>query len=156
MKYVIRAVKYFFYFSILTCLLIAVLILIGSVEGNVDLIFKDGYKSILKIAGMFAVIAAAYPLVGFVRRDACIRGGWEANRADIVAHMESKGYVLESESPEKICFRAKSAARKAARMWEDRITLTPNIMGFEFEGLRKDVVALVMSLESKLSSSPEE
>ena len=43
MKYFIRSVKYFFYFAILTTLIILALVLIGAVEGSIDSIFEDGY-----------------------------------------------------------------------------------------------------------------
>ena len=46
MKYFVRAVKYFIYFSLLTTLIVGALVLIGAVEGNINAIFEDGYDSI--------------------------------------------------------------------------------------------------------------
>ena len=57
MRYVIRAVKYFFYFCILLAILIGILILVHATEANnVESLFKDGYDSLLKIAIMFGCI----------------------------------------------------------------------------------------------------
>ena len=46
MKYFIRAVKYFFYFTILFVIIMAALVFIGVVKADVSLMFRDGYKSI--------------------------------------------------------------------------------------------------------------
>ena len=47
MRYVIRAVKYFFYFCILLAILIGILILVHATEANnVESLFKDGYDSL--------------------------------------------------------------------------------------------------------------
>ena len=53
MKYIVRAIKYFFYFSILCAAMVTVLALIGAVEGNIDSIFQEGYRSVGKIAIFF-------------------------------------------------------------------------------------------------------
>ena len=66
MKYLIRAVKYFFYFAILTTVIVTALVMIGAVEGGIENIFEDGYNSLYKIAIFFAIVAAVYPKFGFV------------------------------------------------------------------------------------------
>ena len=68
MKYLIRSVKYFFYFSIVCSLIITILVLIGAVEGNVNAIFEEGYKSVFKIAIFFLLVASVYPKLGFINR----------------------------------------------------------------------------------------
>ena len=50
MKYFIRAVKYFFYFTILFVVIMAALVFIGVVKADVSLMFRDGYKSLWQIA----------------------------------------------------------------------------------------------------------
>ena len=55
MKYLIRSVKYFFYFAALTTVIVLVLVFIGAVEGGIDNIFQDGYNSLWKIAIFFAI-----------------------------------------------------------------------------------------------------
>ena len=46
MKYLIRAVKYFFYFAFLTTAIVLALVLIGAVEGDIDTIFNGGYSAL--------------------------------------------------------------------------------------------------------------
>ena len=46
MKYTIRAIKYFFYFAIITTAIILALILIGAVEGDIEQIFEGGYSAL--------------------------------------------------------------------------------------------------------------
>ena len=40
MKYIVRAVKYFFYFSLMCAAIVAVLVLIGAVEGDITAFLK--------------------------------------------------------------------------------------------------------------------
>ena len=56
MKYFIRAVKYFFYFTILFVIIMAALVFIGVVKADVSLMFRDGYKSLWQIALLFAFV----------------------------------------------------------------------------------------------------
>ena len=67
-KYIIRAVKYFFYFTFLMIIIMCVLVLAHVVEGNIETMFRDGYKSLWQKAGMFACVAAIYPIYGFVKK----------------------------------------------------------------------------------------
>ena len=67
-KYLIRSIKYFFYFAIIVALMVGALILVGAVEGNIDTIFRGGWNSIWKMAILFAVVAAIYPKLGFIKR----------------------------------------------------------------------------------------
>ena len=148
MKYIIRSIKYFIYFSVICSLIITALVLIGAVEGDVDNIFEEGYRSIGKIAIFFAIVSAAYPKFGFIVRDMNIAGNWEDIRSNTVKFMDSRQYVLESESADKVTFRAKSMAGRLQKMFEDRVTLTKTETGWQMEGLRKEVLRLASGLEN--------
>ena len=151
MRYVIRAVKYFFYFCILLAILIGILILVHATEANnVESLFKDGYDSLLKIAIMFGCISAIYPLFGFQKKEAIVPGEYKEIRTAVIEFMESRGYRLESEQGEDMTFVCRSPVTRLFRMFEDRITLTRCISGYEVEGLRKDVVRLVHGLEQRM------
>ena len=50
MRYFVRAVKYFFYFTILFVVIMAALVFVGVVKADVSLMFRDGYKSLWQIA----------------------------------------------------------------------------------------------------------
>ena len=155
MKYLIRSVKYFFYFAILTTLIVLALILIGAVEGSIDMIFEDGYNSLWKIAIFFALVAAVYPKVGFISRHIAVDRDWNEIRNEAVEYFREKRYVIESESEEKVTLRFKDMAGRISKMFEDRITLTRAAGGYELEGLRKDVWRLATGLEHRLSPDNE-
>ena len=156
MKYIIRAIKYFFYFVILMCLILAALVLIGAAEYNgIDSLFADGYNSLWKIAVFFAVIAAVYPKVGFIRRDAFVQGEWNDIRSGVVSLMNERGYELESEGADAVTFRYRGFAGRLTRMYEDRVTVTREPGKLCLEGLRKDVMRLAAGLESRFSPEQE-
>ena len=151
MKYIVRAVKYFIYFSVMCALIVTVLVMIGAVEGDVNSIFEEGTKSIGKIAIFFALVAAVYPKLGFINRSMQVRGTWSEIRTQTVDFMNDRRYSLESESADKVTFRFKGATGRLSKMLEDRITLTNTAEGWQMEGLRKDVLRLSSGLENLLA-----
>ncbi len=155
MKYFIRSVKYFFYFALLTSLIITALVLTGMADGNIETMFRGGYSAIWKIALFFAAVAAVYPKVGFISRHIASQNSWDDIRASVVTFMKERQYELESENAQTITFRYRSAAGKLTRMYEDRITITVGQEGLTMEGLRKDVFRLATGLEYKLSPQQE-
>ena len=156
MKYFIRSVKYFFYFSLMCTAIVTALVLIGAVEGGVNSIFKEGYVSIAKIAIFFAVVAAAYPKFGFIRRGMEVKGQWADIRQKTVDFMSERQYSLESESADKATFRLKGTAGRLSKMFEDTITRTNTENGWQMEGLRKDVIRLASGLEHRLAPQDAE
>ena len=150
MKYIIRAIKYFFYFAIVTTAIVAVLIFIGAVENNIDAIFEGGYNALWKMAIFFAAVAAVYPSLAFIKRDIAFDGGFEAHKDDIIDYMKERQYELETSTENGLSFRIKGIAGKLTKMNEDRITITPTLEGAQMEGLRKDIIRLAMGLESRL------
>ena len=154
MKYLVRVVKYFIYLTVILALFIAVLMLLNLVGTTVDEIFKNGARSLWQVAGIVAVFAAVYPMLGFTRRSAMIPGEYPALRQGVVDVMHDRGYVLESENAdvpgeERLTFRKRSPLLRLTRMFEDRITLTKDFGGFSLEGPSKDLVRLVGALEFK-------
>lgn len=156
LKYIIRAVKYFFYFSFLLVVILAVLVLAHVVDGNIETMFRDGYNSLWQIGLMFAAVSAVYPIFGFVKKEAVIPGEYSEIRGDVVKFMENRGYRLESESGENMTFRSRSVLNRMTRMLEDRITFTRTLGGFELEGLRKDTIRIIYGLENALRSNSDE
>ena len=97
MKYLVRAIKYFFWFSILFALIMVALVLLGIADSSPELMFRDGWKSVAYIAVLFGAVAAFYPKFGFITKDVVIPGGYSDIRDGVVEVMESRGYRLESE-----------------------------------------------------------
>ena len=149
MKYLIRAVKYFIWFSIILTLTLVILAVLGVVEPDPQLMFKDGIKSVWQIAILFFVVALAYPLTGFRVMDAIIPGQYSEIRDRLLDYMESKGYELETEEGENLTFRLSSKFGRAMKMFEDRVTFIRSAEGFKVEGLRKVIVRLISGLEYK-------
>ena len=152
MKYLIRSVKYFIYFSVICALMITVLVLIGAVEGNVNAIFDEGYKSIIKIAVFFLLVAAVYPKLGFITREITTDKSWNEIRESVVNYMTAHRYEIESESQEVVTFRLKGPVGRLTKMYEDRITLTRTMTGWGLEGLRKDAFKLASGIENRLNA----
>ena len=150
MKYIVRAVKYFISVCVLAALIILVLVLLGYVSSDVDVMFQQGWKSIGYIAIMFAVVSAIYPRFGYKKRLAGALGDFADLRPGVVSYMEEHGYVLESEDEEKMTFRSRSVLNRIFRVWEDRVTIEKTLGGFEVEGLTRDVYRIVYGLEYKL------
>ena len=152
MRYFIRSVKYFFYFAILTSLICTALVLTGMAEGDIETMFEGGYNAIGKMVGFFAVIAAFYPKVGFIRKHIIYDKGWKEAEAVIISYMREQNFDVESITDKTATFRHRSAAGRISRMLEDRITISFNEDGsFAMEGLRKDVYRLATGIEYRLN-----
>lgn len=149
MKYIVRVFKYFVYVCVLMALILWVLSLLHVVGGDIEAMFRDGYKSVGYIAIMFLAVSAIYPRFGFTHRNAVIPGQYREVRDVIIAYMSDKGYRLESERGEDMTFRLRSPISRLTRMMEDRITLTRELPGYRIEGLTKDVVRISYGLENR-------
>ena len=160
MKYIVRVIKYFVYLTVILALFIAVLMAFHLVGNTVDEIFKNGARSLWQVAGIVAVFAAVYPMLGFTRRSATVPGDYPALRQGIVDVMHDRGYVLESEKAdvpgeERPTFRKRSPLLRLTRMFEDRITMVKDFGGFSLEGPSKDLVRVIGALEYKFRN-PED
>ena len=153
MKYLIRSVKYFIYFSLLTTAIVLALVLIGAVEGNIDSIFEDGYNSLWKIAIFFALVAAVYPKFGFVSRKLDTTADWNTVKDSAIAYFKEKPFILETESEDAVSFRRRDTIGRLTKMGEDRITVSRTDDGIVMDGLRKDVILYSTGLLSILAAS---
>lgn len=151
MQYFIRAVKYFFYFAILTTLILSVLVIIGAVEGNIESMFSDGYNAIWKMAIFFILVAAVYPKFGFINRRLYVDGDWDTLKNTAQTYMAERRYILVSENGDDVTFRCKDIASRISKMYEDTVVLKKTEDGYFLEGLRKDVIRLAAGLEHRLT-----
>lgn len=156
MKYIVRACKYFVTVSLTLALVLGVLMLIGAVSTDINVLFKEGWKSLGWIALMFALVSLVYPRFGYASRGLAVPGSDDELRPGILDYMQRRGYVLESEEEGKLCFRRRTVVDRLARSFEDRITLTRNIGGFDIEGPNRDVVRILYGLEHALKQHTEE
>ena len=156
MKYLVRSVKYFFYFALLTTAIILALILIGAVEGDINKIFEDGVNSLWKIAAFFVLVAAVYPKFGFVIRKLNTTADWDTVKSAAKAYFQEKSFKLESETADCVTFRRRDIISRLIKMGEDRISISLTDDGFVLEGLRKDVFLYATGLEYSLPKEDEE
>ena len=147
MTYLRRALKYFVQACLIVTVILAVLMVSGLVSTDISVAFVHGWKSVWWILALFAVMSLAYPFFGYQKRKVHVEGEPALAKDGIVEALAPRGYALESEKDGVLTFRLSSPVNKAARMWEDRITLTPVLGGFEAEGLSRDLVRVVSSIE---------
>ena len=147
MTYLRRALKYFVQACLIVTVILAVLMVSGLVSTDISVAFVHGWKSVWWILALFAVMSLAYPFFGYQKRKVHVEGDPALAKDGIVEALAPRGYALESEKDGVLTFRLSSPVNKSARMWEDRITLTPVLGGFEAEGLSRDLVRVVSSIE---------
>ena len=156
MKYFIRSVKYFFYFSFWTTVIVVALVATGMASSDINELFEGGYDALWKIAIFFALVAAVYPKLGFIRRNLYIDKDPAEIREQVISFMGEKGYAFESEDGKSMTFRFRPLVGRITRMMEDRITITRVNGGYVMEGLRKDVMKTATGLEYRLRPQNEE
>ena len=144
MRYLVRALKYFVYLSIMLVLFIVVLCLLGVIPKNIDLIFINGTKSLPQMALIVAVFAAIYPKVGFTTRNVRMVGEASETETEIelTKFMNSRRYVLVKKEGEDLVYRRASVLDRIIKMGEDKIYFKKILNGYAMEGLTKDVVRI--------------
>jgi len=147
MTYLRRALKYFIQITLLFAVIIGILMATGMVSRDVAVAFQHGWTSVWWILALFAVMALAYPFFGYQKRKINAAGDPADYKEGIVRALDARGYVLEDDRDGVLTFRLSSGLNRAARMWEDRITLSPILGGFQAEGLSRDLVRVISSIE---------
>ncbi|MFR9523634.1 MAG: hypothetical protein SNH94_03585 [Rikenellaceae bacterium] len=104
----------------------------------------------LKI-GFFVVLAALYPLFGFVKRE--VKGDIVENRGQIIVAMETSGFTLKRESEGALIFGANTFLRRIAFLFEDSIVVTQRGENIHIEGVRRGVVYVVYCLDGFIKNS---
>ena len=153
MKHIRRALKYFIQVTILFGVIIGALMALKLVSTDVNVAFRNGWKSIGFIAGAFFGISFLYPFFGYGKRSVRAKGDPAEYREAIDRAMAERGYVLESEKEGELKYRLSSGVARVARLWEDTVTITPFLGGFQAEGLMRDLARVVMSLERNINTN---
>ena len=147
MTYIRRALKYFIQTCLLLAIIIGILMLSGMVSTDISVAFQHGWKSVWWILAIFAVKALVYPFFGYQKRKIHVNGDPALARDGNVEALKIRGYVPESEADGVLKFHLSSPVNRAFRFWEDTITLSPILGGWEVEGLSRDLVRVVSSIE---------
>jgi len=155
MKYIVRSVKYFIQMGIILVLIIAVMSKMRMLEGGIENIFVNGYQSLYQIAGLMAIFSAIYPRLGYSKRNIRALGSYSEIRPAVMQSLEDLGYKLETEDGENLTFIKRAPFARALKMWEDRLTFTRSIDGFQVEGLTREIVRVASAIEYKTRSEQE-
>ena len=152
MTYIRRSVKYFIQLTFIFTLLIGILMLSGMVEKDITAAFRRGWDSIWMILGVFAAMSALYPMFGYTRRQVHVQGDPAQLWPGVEEAMHLRGYENAGETPEGgRRYHLKSSVNRAARLWEDTVTITPVLGGFEAEGLARDLARIITSIDPKFN-----
>lgn len=154
MKYLVRSVKYFFYFAILTSLILYALVFLGMADSNIENNFEGGYDAFWKMGLFFAAVAAVYPKLAFINRKLYIDPSTDI-QAETVRYFKDRRYVLENQTADTMTFRVKGMGARLVKMCEDRITITRTEEGYYMEGHRKDVLRLASGLEYRFQDKED-
>ncbi|MBR5735435.1 MAG: hypothetical protein IKX60_01375 [Bacteroidales bacterium] len=145
MKYFIRAVKYLIYFVVLFLVIVAILCLVlNHPLSSFTTLFKEG--SMWQIAVLFAVIAAAYPALGFRKNHITLDGPFSGYRDVIKQTLDDADFELVSEDDEKMVFRQKKGYMRFTRMWEDAVTFFKGEDRIYVDGPIKDTTRLISNI----------
>ena len=155
MKYFVRSVKYFFYLLLILALVILVLIAGKFVEADLSTMFVNGYDSLWQMALVMALFAMVYPKFGFSSRRAVVPGSFEELKPAVMKVMDLNGYRLEKQEGEDFTFVRRSGFSRALKMWEDRISFTRTVNGYDIEGLTRDLPRIISGLEASRFQADE-
>ncbi len=151
MKYFIRAVKYLL---MLTVVLLAITYFVNT--GEIHLSFSEKIALMIESGGttrifFFVLLAAVYPLFGFVKRD--VEGDVEQNEGQITVAMESAGFSLKAKRDGKLYFSANTILRRVAFLFEDTIVVEQRGEKIHIEGIRRGVVYAAFILDGFIKNS---
>ena len=152
MKHIRRALKYFIQITVIFTVIIGALMLAGLVSKDVNIAFKEGWRSVGYIVGVFFVVSFVYPFMGYGKRNIRATGDPASHRGNIDKAMQQRGYVLESEQDGELRYHLDSPVARVARLWEDTITIKPQLGGFEAEGLMRDLARVAMTIDRNINS----
>lgn len=152
MTYLRRSVKYFVQVGIIFAVIIGILMLTGMVSKDVAVAFRNGWSSVWMILGLFAAMSLVYPHFGYGKRKVRATGDPAPMWEKIDKAMESRGYVFCGNTPQGgRKYHMTSIVNRAARMWEDTISIDSVLGGFEVEGLVRDLSRAVMSIDRNIN-----
>ena len=147
MTHLRRALKYFVQACLFCAIVLGALMLAGVVSSDISVALIYGWKSVWFILAVFAFFSLIYPFFGYQKRTIQVNGDPALAKDGIAEALRGRGYVLADETDGVLKFHLTAPLSRAFRMWEDTITLTPVLGGWEAEGLSRDLVRVVSSIE---------
>lgn len=156
MRYFLRALKYFVYIIVLAAILIVLLVLLQGGSFDIDTLFIQGKRSIYMMLGIFAVLSAIYPAIGYQKRSISFDCGWDELKPDLISVMKERRFKVENDMGNMITFISDGGAARFLRMYEDRITVEVTGGVMLLEGHRRNLIRVIYDIDTLLKNKKEE
>ena len=147
MRYLIRAVKYFFAFCVLYVGVVWLSIL---TQKGMDISVWDSISATMAtergrmLALAVVALSAAYPFFGFVKRSVKWDMATEADR--LVEIFAAAGFALKLKSEGKMVFKANNILDRLVMLFEDEIVVEQQGEQITIDGIRRGVAKVIYRL----------
>lgn len=150
-KYILRSLKYFISYWVILTIVMSILVLVHAVDSNIESMFRNGYKSLEMIGLFFLVASIFHPRFGFTNKDVILPGETEQIKPQVIGYMTSRGYKQEKDNGDTMTFISSSKLSRIMKIFEDRITFTRTMSGYNIEGSTKELIRIKNGLEYKIN-----
>ena len=147
MRYLIRAVKYFFAFCVLYVGVVWLSIL---TQKGMDVSVWDSISATMAtergrmLALAVVALSAAYPFFGFVKRSVKWNMATEADR--LVEIFAAAGFALKEQGEGKMVFKANNILDRLVMLFEDEIVVEQQGEQITLDGIRRGVAKVIYRL----------
>ena len=147
MRYLIRAVKYFFAFCVLYVGVVWLSIL---TQKGMDISVWDSISATMAtergrmLALAVVVLSAAYPFFGFVKRSVKWDMATDADR--LVEIFAAAGFALKLKDEGKMIFKANNILDRLVMLFEDEIVVEQQGEQITLDGIRRGVAKVIYRL----------
>ena len=147
MRYLIRAVKYFFAFCVLYVGVVWLSIL---TQKGMDISVWDSISATMAtergrmLALAVVALSAAYPFFGFVKRSVKWDMATEADR--LVEIFAAAGFALKEQGEGKMVFKANNILDRLVMLFEDEIVVEQQGEQIILSGIRRGVAKVIYRL----------
>lgn len=147
MRYLIRAVKYFFAFCVLYVGVVWLSIL---TQKGMDISVWDSISATMAtergrmLALAVVALSAAYPFFGFVKRSVKWDMATEADR--LVEIFAAAGFALKLKDEGKMVFKANNILDRLVMLFEDEIVVEQQGEQITLSGIRRGVAKVIYRL----------
>ena len=147
MRYLIRAVKYFFAFCVLYVGVVWLSIL---TQKGMDVSVWDSISATMAtergrmLALAVVALSAAYPFFGFVKRSVRWNMATDADR--LVEIFAAAGFALKEQGEGKMVFKANNILDRLVMLFEDEIVVEQQGEQITLDGIRRGVAKAIYRL----------
>ena len=147
MRYLIRAVKYFFAFCVLYVGVVWLSILTQkgmdvSVWNSISATMATERGRMLALA--VVALSAAYPFFGFVKRS--VKWNMATNADRLVEIFAAAGFALKEQGEGKMIFKANNILDRLVMLFEDEIVVEQQGEQITLSGIRRGVAKVIYRL----------